>query len=83
MLLTALLLVPLLAGLLCLIARPRWLLETLNLLAFATTLALAVALVGGVLASANGAVTAWGDFLRADALSAWMMLMISFVSLII
>src|ERR1035437_10045400 len=81
MLLTSILCVPLLVGLLCLIARPRVLLEALNIAGFTATLALGVKLVQAVLAQPGGAVTEWKELLRADALSAWMVLLISVVSL--
>src|ERR1017187_4380093 len=81
MLLTYILLVPLLVGLLCLVARPRGLLEALNIAGFTATLALGMKLVQAVLAQPGGAVTEWKEFLRADALSAWMVLLISVVSL--
>jgi hydrogenase-4 component F len=80
MLLTSILCVPLLVGLLCLVARPRALLEALNIAGFATVLVLGVKLFQAVLAK-NGGVTEWNEFLRADALSAWMVLLISVVSL--
>ena len=50
MLLTSILCVPLLAGLLCLFARPRRLVELLNLAAFASVLILGVKLFRSVLA---------------------------------
>jgi hydrogenase-4 component F len=81
MLLTSILLAPLLAGLLCLFARPRRVVELLNLAAFAGTLILGIKLFHPVLAAPGGAVTEWREFLRADALSAWMVLLISAVSL--
>jgi len=81
MLLTSILLVPLLTGLLCLVVRPRGLLEALNIAGFAATLVLGGKLVSAVLAQPDGAVTEWREFLRADALSAWMVLVISVVSL--
>ena len=77
MLLTSILFLPLLAGLLCLFARPRRLVEILNLAAFAGALILGLRLVHSVLAAPGGAVTEWREFLRADALSAWMVLLIS------
>jgi hydrogenase-4 component F len=80
-LLTSILCVPLLVGLLCLVARPRALLETLNIAGFATVLVLGVKLFQAVLAKNGGAVTEWNEFLRADALSAWMVLLVSVVSL--
>ena len=81
MLLTSILCVPLLVGLLCLVGRPRALLEALNIAGFATVLVLGVKLFQAVLAKNGGAVTEWNEFLRADALSAWMVLLISVVSL--
>src|ERR1039458_3337371 len=81
MLLISILCVPLLVGLLCLIARPRVLLEALNIAGFTATLALGVRLVQAVLANHGATVTEWREFLRADALSAWMVLLISVVSL--
>jgi hydrogenase-4 component F len=77
--LTAILVVPLVASLLCLLARSRRVMEWLNVLAFATTLILGVRLVQQVLA--RNVVTEWKEFLYADALSAWMVLLISLVSL--
>ena len=77
--LTLLLAVPAAAGLACLLMRSRPVLAALNVLAFGVTLALGVGLLRQVLA--GGAVTEWGEFLRADALSAWMVLLISSVSL--
>lgn len=82
MLLTALLFVPFIAGLTCLVARPRPVLEALNFTGFAVGLLLGLRLLQAVLTARDGAVTAWGGFLRADALSAWMVLLISIVSLV-
>jgi hydrogenase-4 component F len=79
--LTYILLTPLAAGLLCLAARPRWIVELLNLAAFSALLFLGVNLAHSVLAAPGGAVTEWREFLRADALSAWMVLLIASVSL--
>src|ERR1022692_347499 len=81
MLLTSILCVPLVVGLLFLLARPRILLAALNLAGVTATLALGVGLVQAVLANHGAAVTEWHEFLRADALSAWMVLLISVVSL--
>jgi hydrogenase-4 component F len=53
--------------------------EWINILAFAATLALGVQLLHEVLAHA--VVTEWREFFYADALSAWMVLIISAVSL--
>jgi len=81
MLLTFILGVPLAAGLLCLFARPRRLVEILNLGGFAIVLMLGIKLFHTVLAVPGSARTECGEFLRADALSAWMVLLISAVSL--
>ena len=81
MLLTVILCVPLVVGLLCLVVRPRGLLEALNIAGFAGMLVLGVKLFHAVLAKNGGVVTEWNEFLRADALSAWMVLLISVVSL--
>src|ERR1017187_6448836 len=80
MLLTSIVCVPLLVGLLCLVARPRALLEALNIAGFATVLVLRVKLFQAVLAENGGDVTERNEFLRADALSAWMVLLNSVVS---
>jgi hydrogenase-4 component F len=81
LLLTPILLIPLSAALLCLLtpARWRWLMGSFNLLAFAATLALGIRLLPQVLA--HTVVTEWNQFLYADALSAWMVLLISAVTL--
>ncbi len=79
MVLTLLLLVPLCAGLLCLLAPSRRAMAALGVAAFAITLGLGVGLFRRVLA--QGVVTEGHEFLCADALSAWMVLLISVVSL--
>src|SRR5208283_2193881 len=79
MLLTPILLIPLAAALLCLLVPWRRLMEWINILAFAATLALGIRLLPEVLA--RTVVTEWNEFLCADALSAWMVLLISAVSL--
>ena len=81
MLLTFILGVPFVVGLLCLFARPRWLLEFLNVAGFASVLVLGVKLCQTVLANPGNVASEWNEFLRADALSAWMVLLISVVSL--
>ena len=81
MLLTTILCVPFVVGLLCLITRPRALVESLNIAGFASVLVLGVKLFKTVLTNNGDAVTEWDEFLRADALSAWMVLLISVVSL--
>jgi hydrogenase-4 component F len=80
MLLLALILVPLAAGGYCATARSRKALEAANVIAFAATLALAVAVAGQVLAS--GAVSLWSGFLYADHLSALSCLLTASVALI-
>jgi hydrogenase-4 component F len=79
MLLTPLLLVTIMTALLCLLTRSRRVMEGLNMAAFAVALGLGMRLVPQVLA--RGVVTEWHEFLYADALSAWMVLLISIVSL--
>jgi hydrogenase-4 component F len=77
--LALLIFVPAAAGLACLLARSRRVMTALNVLAFGVTLALGIALFPQVLN--RGVVTEWNEFLCADALSAWMVLLISVVSL--
>ena len=81
MLLTSILCVPLGVGLACLFARPRGLMQLLNLAGFASVLVLGVKLFNALVTNHANAVTEWDHFLRADALSAWMVLLISAVSL--
>ena len=81
MLLTSILCVPFAVALLCLFARPRALVESLNIAGFAAVLILGIKLFKTVLANNGVAVGEWNEFLRADALSAWMVLLISVVSL--
>ena len=78
-LLTLILIAPAAAGLANLLLVPRRVMRWLNVLAFAATLALGIALLRQVLA--HGIVAEWIEFLYADALSAWMVLLISMVSL--
>jgi hydrogenase-4 component F len=80
MILILLLLIPLVAGLLCLVARSRMMWERINLLAFSLLVPLAAATGADVLA--HGPVTALGGFLRADALSALVIGITAFVSLV-
>ena len=77
-LLTPILIIPLAAALLCLLVRWRRLMEWINILAFAATLALGIRLFHEVLA--RTVVTEWKEFFYADALSAWMVLLISAVN---
>ena len=79
LLLTSILLAPLITALLCLLVPSRRVMAALGVLAFAATLGLGIALVHQVLV--RSVVTEWGEFLSADALSAWMVLLISAVSL--
>src|SRR5438094_4828025 len=81
MLLTSILCVPFAVGLACLFARPRGLMQLLNLAGFASVLVLGVKLFNTMVTNRGNAVTEWDNFLRADALSAWMVLLISAVSL--
>lgn len=72
---------PLAAGLLCLVIRSHRWLEAINLVAFAAVTSLGLRLVADVIAAGDGAIS-WGNgFLRADALSAWLTLLIGAVSL--
>ena len=81
MLLISILCVPIVVGLLCLFARPHALMESLNIAGFVTVLILGVKLFKTVLTNNRNIVTEWNEFLRADALSAWMVLLIAIVSL--
>jgi len=81
MLLTFIVGVPFVVGLLCLFARPRELLEFLNIAGFVGVLVLGVKLFTTVVGNPGSPFSEWGAFLRADALSAWMVLLISVVSL--
>ena len=81
MLLTSILCVPFAVGLLCLFVRPRALMESLNIAGFATVLIFGIKLFKTMLANNGVAVSEWNELLRADALSAWMVLLISIVSL--
>ena len=78
-LLTFILVAPLAAGLASLLPVPRRAMPWLGVLAFGATLGLGIALLRQVLD--HGVVTEWNGFLYADALSAWMVLLISVVSL--
>jgi formate hydrogenlyase subunit 3/multisubunit Na+/H+ antiporter MnhD subunit len=80
MLLTPILIVPAAAALLCLVARSRQVMAAVNVAAFGLTVALGVQLLRQVVAPPH-VVTEWEEFFRADALSAWMVLLISVVSL--
>lgn len=80
MVLTLLLLVPLLAGVLCLAIRSRVGCERVNLLAFAVVAGLS-GLVGRDVAR-HGRVSALNGFLQADALSALVVSLTAFVALV-
>ncbi len=77
--LALILLVPAVAALLCLLIRSRRIMEVLNIAAFAAVVGLGIQLLRSVLATQ--VVTECNEFFRADALSAWMVLLISVVSL--
>src|ERR1039458_8674412 len=78
-LLTLILIAPAAAGLANLLPVPRRVMRWLNVLAFVATLGFGIALLRQVLA--HGVVSEWNEFLYADALSVWMVLLISMVSL--
>jgi hydrogenase-4 component F len=79
MVLTPICLVPASASLLCLLVPSRRLAAGLNVSAFSVTLVLGGRLLNLVLA--HGVLSEWNEFLYADALSAWMVLLIALVSL--
>src|ERR1019366_4646806 len=79
-LLTPILIVPAAAGFLCLLARSRQVMAVANVLAFGITVALGVGLLLQ-LQTPPYVVTECEEFFRADALSAWMVMLISVVSL--
>jgi hydrogenase-4 component F len=79
MILALLPLIPLLAGLLCLATRSRAAWERINLAAFFLVVPLALAVSADVLH--HGPVSALNGFLRADALSALVLVLTSFVTL--
>ncbi len=78
-LLVPILIAPATAGLACLLVRSRRVMAALGICAFLTTLAMGVRLLREVLA--HGAISECYEFFHADALSAWMVLLISTVSL--
>jgi hydrogenase-4 component F len=80
MILPALLLTPLAAGILSALARKRATMEAVNLTAFAATFVLSLILAGRVLS--GGAVSLWDGFLYADHLSALVILLTASVSLV-
>jgi hydrogenase-4 component F len=80
MILLGLLIVPLAAGPVAFFLRRRHLMEVVNLAAFAIQLGLAAVLVGQVLR--GGPVALWDGFFYADALSALVVLLSAFVSLV-
>jgi hydrogenase-4 component F len=80
MVLTLILILPLLSGAVCLLLRSGRFMAALNVLAFGFDLALGVRLLQRVMESPH-VVFEWQGFLSADALSTWMVLLISVVSL--
>ncbi len=80
MILLGLLIVPLAAGPLAFFLRRRHMMERVNLAAFAILLGLAAVLVAQVLR--RGPVSLWDGFFYADALSALVVLLSAFVSLV-
>jgi len=79
-LLTPILIVPAATALLCLLLRSNRAMEWLNVAGFGITVALGVQLLQRVQAPPH-VVTECAEFFRADALSTWMVLLISVVSL--
>ena len=80
MLLLALLLVPIAAGVLSAVSHTRRRMETINLAAFAITFVLSLATAARVLAA--GPVSVWNGFLYADSLSALVCLLTAAVALV-
>jgi len=80
MILVWLLIVPLIAGPVAFFLRRLRMMEVVNLAAFSVGLALAIALAAKVLRS--GPVSLWNGFLYADALSALVVLLSAFVTLV-
>lgn len=78
MLLASFIIVPVAAGLLCTVIRSARTMALIGLTSFGMVVALALRLVSLVLA--RGVVTAWHEALQADALSAWMVLLVAIVS---
>ena len=78
-LLLPIIIAPVVAALLCLLLPSRRLMSAANGLAFALVLTLGLQLLRQVVALK--VITECGEFFRADALSAWMVLLISIVSL--
>jgi hydrogenase-4 component F len=79
--LTAILGLPAVVAVLCLTIRRRGWPESFNVAGFAGVLVLGVKLFKTVVSNGGNALTEWGEFLRADALSAWMVLLVAVVSL--
>ena len=73
-------LIPLVAGLLCLVTRSRAGWEALNLAAFAAVAGLSLKIAGDV--TAQGAIVALNGWLRADAWSALVLVLTAFVALV-
>src|SRR5215471_1307469 len=81
MLLTSILCLPLAVALVCLFARSRPVLAWVNVAGQVGVLALGIKLFDAIIANQGEAVVEWGEFLRADALSAWMVFLVAIVSL--
>jgi hydrogenase-4 component F len=79
--LAPILLVPAAAALICLVLRSRRVMELANIAAFGITVLLGIQLLNLVRAQPGHVISEFDEFLRADALSAWMVLLISVVSL--
>jgi len=77
--LVPLIIVPVLAAMVCLLMRSHRAMEIINVLAFLLLLVLGIQLLRQVIAQT--VISDCGEFFRADALSAWMVLLISIVSL--
>jgi hydrogenase-4 component F len=81
MLLIPILLAPAAAATVCLLTQSRRVMAAANLLGFGVSLALGLQVLREVLARPTHLVTECQEFFRADALSAWMVLLIAVVSL--
>src|SRR5438045_6386918 len=78
-LLVSIIAAPLVAGLLCVFVSSRRTMELANVAAFLVSLGLGARLLNRIVATQ--VVTECNEFFRADALSVWMVLLISVVSL--
>ena len=73
--------IPFAAGALCLVTNSRLWWERINLFAFIVVVALALKIASNVLTT-QGPVSMWNGFLRIDSLSALVILVTAFVSLV-